>query len=308
MTLVVSGRRTRNRWPLKFLRQYGTAYLFISPWLIGIAVFAVFPLVYSVIVSFTDYDLLTPPRFNGLDNFRRMAGDPRFMTALGNTAFYTFISVPAQLVVALAMALMLNQRLRGINIFRTLFYLPTVTPTVASVLVFMYLLNPDFGLFNTVLGWFGFEHIKWLDDPQWSKPSLIIMSLWSVGGQMIIFLAGLQSVPEALLEAASIDGAGRLRKFWHVTVPMITPTIFFNVVLGIIYSFQSFTTAFIATGGGPVDSTLFYVLWIYRNAFQNFRMGYASATSWVLLAIILAVTLVQFRTSRRWVYYESEDG
>ena len=270
--------------------------------------FAVFPLVYSVIVSFTDYDLLTPPKFNGLDNFRRMAGDPRFMTALGNTAFFTFISVPAQLVVALAMALMLNQRLRGINIFRTLFYLPTVTPTVASVLVFMYLLNPDFGLFNTVLGWFGFEHIKWLDDPQWSKPSLIIMSLWSVGGQMIIFLAGLQSVPEPLLEAASIDGAGRLRKFWHVTVPMITPTIFFNVVLGIIYSFQSFTTAFIATGGGPVDSTLFYVLWIYRNAFQNFRMGYASATSWVLLAIILAVTLVQFRTSRRWVYYESEDG
>jgi multiple sugar transport system permease protein len=233
-----------------------------------------------------------------------MAGDRLFYTALGNTAYFTFISVPIQLAVALGMALLLNQRLRGINFFRTSFYLPTVVPQVASVILFVYMYNPEFGVFNAILGWFGLPKLGWLANPTMAKPAFIIMSLWHVGAQMVIFLAGLQAVPTALQEAASIDGAGTIRRFWHVTVPMLSPVIFFNLVIGIIGSFQVFTSAYIATDGGPKHATLFYVLWLYRHAFENFRMGYASALGWVLLGIILVFTAINFAASRRWVYYE----
>ncbi|MCY4107931.1 MAG: sugar ABC transporter permease [Chloroflexi bacterium] len=286
------------------VKRWIWAYFFISPWVLGFLIFTAYPMVFSAFLSFTTFDFLSAPEFVGTKQFNKMVNDELFWISLGNTAYYTFLSVPAQLVVALAMALALNQKLMGINIVRTMFYLPPVTPAVSSVILFVYMYNPDDGVFNWMLGLVGGPRISWLGDPNWSKPSLIIMSLWGVGGQMVIFLAGLQSVPVALQEAASIDGAGVLRRFWHVTVPMITPVIFFNLVLGIISSFQIFTAAYIATGGGPVNSTLFYVLWLYQHAFENFRMGYAATLGWVLLAIIMIFTGIQFYTGRRWVYYE----
>ena len=261
-------------------------------------------MVYSAFLSLTSYDLLSPPRFVGLSNFDRMINDRIFYISLANTAYYTFTAVPAQIVVALLMAVAVNQKLKGINVFRTAFYLPTVTPAVASIVVFMQLYHPEVGIFNIVLGGFGAPKIAWLADPKWVKPALIIMSLWHVGGQMVIFLAGLQGVPETLIEAASIDGASAIRRFWHVTVPLITPVIFFNLVLGIISSFQIFNAAFIATNGGPVQSTLFYVLWLYRHAFENFRMGYAATLGWVLMGIVLVFTLLNLLMAKRWVYYE----
>ncbi len=306
MTVADVTRATapRSRMRGAKLTRYLWGYLFISPWIVGFLIFTAYPMVYSAIISFTAFDLLTPPRFIGADNFGRMIGDDLFYIALGNTAFYTFISVPLQIILALAMAVALNQKLQGINIFRTLFYLPTVTPAVASVVLFVYMFNFKFGFFNWALSWFFIPGVNWLGDPNWVKPAFIIMSLWSVGPQMVIFLAGLQSVPVTLIEAASIDGAGPLRRFWHVTIPMITPVIFFNLVIGVIGSFQVFTVAYIATSGGPVNATLFYVLWIFQNAFQYFKMGYAATVAWVLLAIILIFTLIQFYVARRWVYYE----
>jgi multiple sugar transport system permease protein len=236
-----------------------------------------------------------------------MRVDDLFPTALYNTLYYTVVAVPAQVLVALLMALALNRQVRGINFFRTAYYLPTVTPTVASIILWVWIFNPDFGIANAVLHVVGIPPQKWLGDPQLAKPSLIIMSLWRVGSQMVIFLAGLQSVPEALHEAAAIDGANYLRRLLHVTIPMISPVIFFNVVVGVIDSFQIFTVAFIATGGGPVTATYFYVLHLYDQAFQNFHMGYASALAWVLFAVILAFTVGQFLLGRQWVYYEGGD-
>ena len=301
-------QQTRPRRRLWFggarVTRYAWGYFFISPWVLGFLIFTAYPMIYSAVISFTQFDLLTPPKFIGAANFNRMVHDKLFYISLGNTAYYTFISVPLQIVLALAMALVLNQKLRGINTFRTIFYLPTVTPTVASVILFVYMFNLDFGFFNWLLSLVGIPAVYWLGDPVWVKPAFIIMSLWTVGPQMVIFLAGLQSVPETLIEAAAIDGAGLLRRFWHVTVPMITPVIFFNLVIGIIGSFQVFTVAFIATAGGPVNATLFYVLWLYQHAFEFFKMGYAATVAWVLLAIIMIFTLLQFLIARKWVYYE----
>jgi multiple sugar transport system permease protein len=285
-------------------RRHVLGYLFIAPWLIGFFVFFAGPMAVSAFLAFTNYDLLTPPRFIGLRNFERMAGDDLFYTTLYNTAYYTFLAVPLQVALALLLAVALNVKVRGVNLFRTAFYLPAITPTVASVILWIYIYNPDYGVANSVLRALGLEPIGWLWDPFWSKPALIVMSLWTIGTQMVVFLAGLQSVPEVLLEAAAIDGAGRLRRFWHVTVPMVSPVIFFNLVVGVIGSFQVFTAAFIATGGGPRNTTLFYVLFLYFQGFQDFRMGYASALAWVLFLIVLTLTLLQFWIARRWVYYE----
>ena len=306
MAVAETVQAPRGRRPLSSarLKRYLAGYLFISPGILGFMIFTAYPMLFSAVVSFTKYNLLSPPSFIGAANYDRMINDKLFYTALYNTAYYTFIGVPLQIALALLLALALNQKLRGINIFRTLFYLPTVTPAVASVILFMYMYNPDYGFFNYVINLFNGPRIDWLGDPSWVKPAFIIMSFWGVGGQMVIFLAGLQSVPLTLQEAASIDGAGVLRRFWHVTVPMITPVIFFNLVLGIIGSFQVFTVAFIATGGGPINSTLFYVLWLYQHAFEFLRMGYASTLGWVLLAIVMFFTAINFLVGRSWVYYE----
>lgn len=298
---VVASRHRRIRW-----KRHLIGYAFISPWIVGFVVFAAAPILASIYLSFADYDLLSPPEFVGLENYQRLLNDPSVPKALFNTAFYAFISVPLKLAVALAMALVLNMKLRGVTIFRGAYYLPTVVPAVTVVIVWMWIFNPNFGPVNMALGSLGISGPGWFWDELWSKPAIIIMSLWNVGTQMVVFLAGLQTVPEAMHEAASIDGAGRLRRFWHVTLPMLSPVIFFNAVVGIIGSWQVFTPAFIATEGGPRESTLFLVLHLYRHAFQNFRMGYASTLAWTLFLIVLVFTIIQFRAARSWVFYEAE--
>ncbi len=282
-------------------------YLCISPWLLGFVFFVVGPMVASLYISTLRWDLLTPGRFIGLANYREMlTDDPLFWKSLRITTTYTLAYVPLDLLGGLLAALLLNAKLRGIGIFRTIFYLPSVLAGVGYVVLWMWLFNPQAGLINTALYYLGIQGPRWLQDPRWALPALIMMSLWGIGRSMVIFLAGLQDIPAHLYEAAHIDGANAWRSFWAITLPLLTPSILFNLILGIINTFQTFTNAFIATNGGPLDSTLFYVLYLYRKAFQFFDMGYASALAWVLFLIVLACTLVVFKTSGRWVFYRGE--
>lgn len=287
------------------LRANAEGYTFISPWLLGFLIFTVGPMLASLYFAFTDYRAVTAPTFTGLANFERMLHDRYFLISLGNTAFYTFLGVPAFQLSALFMALALNAKIHGTAVYRTIYYLPSVMPAVANAILWVWIFNPEFGFANVVLEWLGLPGLSWLADPKLAKPCFIIMGMWATGATMLIYLAGLQGVPESLYEAAEMDGAGTVRKFLYVTVPMITPTIFFNLVIGFIGSFQVFTTAYVATGGGPVNATLFYVLYLYQMAFQSFWMGYASALAWVLFVIVLIFTIIQVELSNRWVYYES---
>lgn len=287
-------------------RDLRDGLLFTSPFIIGVLFLWIGPMLYSMFLVTQDWNVITPPEFVGLRNFQRLWEDDLFFKSLGNTAYLTFIGVPLQLVVAFGLALMLNRSMHGLSIYRTVYYLPSITPAVAFVIVWIQFLNPEFGVLNSILGWFGIAPIKWLFDPVWTKPAFILMSLWLTGFQMIIFLAGLQGVPKELSEAASIDGANAWLRFWNVTVPIISPVVFFNLIIGIIGSFQVFTSAFIMTKGGPQDSTLFMVLYIYRNAFELFKMGYAATLSWVLFLIIMAFTAIQFFFANRWVHYEGK--
>jgi len=289
-------------------REAVDGWLFITPWLLGFLFFTAGPMIGSAVISFLDWEILTPPTWVGLANFRQMVTDPLFGLSLYNTAYYTFIGVPIYLVAALLMALVLNLHLRGITFYRTIFFLPSLTPAVANALLWVWIFSPDFGLANYFLQAVGLPPQKWLFDVNLAKPSLILMGLWGIGSQMIIFLAGLQGISQTLYEAASIDGANEWRRFWSITLPMLSPTLFFNLVIGIIGSFQVFTTAYIATQGGPQNATLFYVLYLWRNGFDYFKMGYASALAWVLLLIVLALTMLQFGLARRLVYYEVEEA
>jgi len=265
-------------------------------------------MVASALLSLTEWDLFGSPAWVALDNFSTMFRDPLVGISLWNTAFYTFLQVPLNLAMALAAALLLNQRIRFRAWFRTFFYLPSIVPAVASAVLWMWILNPDYGLANMVLRFFGLPGSEWLWHPASSKPSFILMSLWGTGNTMVIFLAGLQGIPQSLYEAAEIDGANWWRRFRAVTLPMLSPTILFNMVLGIIGSFQIFSGAYLMTGGGPQNSTLFSVLYLYRLGFEHFRMGYASSVAWVLFAVIMIFTAIQLRLSRTWVYYEYERG
>lgn len=308
-------RRSRRGW---------AGYLFASPWLVGFFGLTLLPIVASLLLSLVSWNGVNLKQIEWVaaDNYRQALQDELVAKALWNTAFYSFIAVPLGLVVSLALAVLLNQKLRGIHFFRTIFYMPHVIGGVATIMMWMWVFNPDFGVLNSLiravawplqqLGWVSaqWQPPKWLYDPSWSKPSLIIMSVWGAGGAMLIFLAALQNVPQQLYEAADIDGAGRWRKFRHITVPQISPAIFFNLVMGIIGSFQVFNQAYIISGGTgrPAKSTLFYVLYLYQQAFHHFRMGYASALAWILFVIILALTLIVLRSSVLWVYYEGEEG
>jgi len=304
---VTFRRRTLRRTGSLARREALTFYLLISPWLLGLLLFVLGPMVASLVISFTKWDLLSPARFVGLDNYEKMfTRDPLFWQSLKVTAIYTLVYVPVELAGGLVLALLMNQKLRGIGLFRTIYYLPSVLPGVAFVVLWMWILHPDVGLINTLLSYVGIEGPRWLADPDWALPALLMMSLWGLGRAMIIYLASLQGIPQHLYEAASIDGANRWQSFWKITLPMLTPTIFFNLVLSVISTFQTFTSAFVATNGGPLDSTLFYVLYIFRQGFEYFNMGYASALAWVLFLIILALTLVIVRSADRWVYYEGE--
>ena len=287
------------------LRTHLWGYLFIAPWLFGFLVFTLGPFVASFYLGFTRWGLLDTPVFIGLRNYWDLVHDYLFIKSLINTAYYTAFHVPLSMLLAFLLALLLNQRIRGIPIYRTLFYLPSITASVATAILWVYLLQPD-GIVNAVLAHVGIAGPPWLADSFWAMPSLILISLWSIGGTMIIYLAGLQGVPQHLYEAAVIDGAGRWQKALHVTVPMMTPTILLTAILGVIGSFQVFDNAFIITAGGPANATLVYILLLYQNAFEYFKMGYAAAMAWVLFLIVLVVTLIQLRVARTWVYYESE--
>jgi len=280
-------------------------YLFLTPWAIGFLLFGAGPILASLALSFTDYNIVGAPIFNGIENYRHLlTSDDLFPVTFGNTIYYTVIAVPGQIMVAFGLALLLNLKVRAVAVYRTFFYLPSIVPAVASSVLWIWILQPQWGLLNSALHFFGIEGPLWLGSLEWSKPALILMALWSSGGTMIIFLAGLQGVPQHLYEAAMIDGANRWQRFWNVTVPMMTPTIFFTLILGIIGSFQVFTAAYIMTNGGPSNTTLFYLLYLYRQAFNFLNMGYASAMAWLLLIVILLLTLVQLWLAPRWVYYE----
>ncbi|MEZ4862181.1 MAG: sugar ABC transporter permease [Caldilineaceae bacterium] len=279
--------------------------LFALPFILGFLIWWLYPLGYSIYLVFHAWDLLSPPEFVGLANLKELFVDEQVGVSLYNSAYYTFIGVPLQLIIALLFALALNAKIRGLALYRTLLYLPAMTPIVASAVVWMQILHPEFGILNHFLGKFGIQPVNWLFAPAAAKPAFILMTLWVVGPQMIIFLAGLQSVPISLYEAAEIDGANGWQQFFYITIPMISSVIFFNLVVGIIASFQVFTTAFVMTQGGPQNATLFAVLYLYRNGFQYFKMGYASAIAWMLFVIIVFFTVVQFRLANRWVYEES---
>jgi len=286
------------------LREWLDGWLFASPFILGVLAFWVAPMLYSLFLTTQDWDMLHAPDFIGSGNFRKMLEDPLVRTSLWNTAFYTFLSVPLNLMVAFSLAVALNQRLSGRSVYRTVFYLPSITPAVASAVVWLMVFNPEFGMLNSILGLFGVAPVKWLFDTRIAKPAFIFMQLWSVGPQMIIMLAALQNVPQEALEAAQIDGAGSWARFRNVTIPMVSPALLFNLIIGIIGSLQVFTASFIMTRGGPQNATLFVVLYIYENGFSKLQMGYAATLSWLLFAIIMLFTLIQLKASRRWVYYE----
>ena len=292
--------------------EHRQGWLFVSPWVLGFALLTAGPMLYSFYLSFTSASLLSPPEWVGLENYRRMAADPLFYRSLGNTAFYAVLGVPLGLLLALGLALLLNAPVRGIGFFRTLFFLPSVTNTVALSLLWLWLLNPEFGLINAALRWAGVEGPLWLQSAAWAKPALVLMSLWTAGGQAVIFLAALQGVPRELTEAAAIDGAGSVRRFFAVTLPMISPALLFNFIMGLVGALQVFTTAFVMTGGvqpgsegGPNQATLFIVLYVYKQAFQEFNLGYASALAWALFVLIAGGTALAWRLARDRVHYES---
>ncbi|MBI1297418.1 ABC transporter permease subunit [bacterium] len=288
-------------------REALTFYLTISPWLIGFLFLTVGPMLYSLYISFTRWDLLRDPVFIGLGNYLdKMPNDDRFWQSLKVTLIYTLAYVPLELIGGLGLAMLIRNNIPGVRIFRTIFYLPTVLAGVAFVVVWLWMLNPRGGLVNLALDLVGINGPRWLLDPDWALFALVLMSFWGWGRAMVIYLAGLQSIPAELYEAAAIDGSSGAQTFFRVTLPLLSPTIFFNLILSIIGTFQTFTNAFVATNGGPLDSTLFFVLYLYKRAFEFLDMGYAAALAWVLFAIILVLTLIVFRSQRFWVFYAGE--
>ncbi|MFN8493810.1 MAG: sugar ABC transporter permease [Caldilineaceae bacterium] len=283
-----------------------TAYLCLLPWLIGFAAFVVGPMLFSLGLSFYESDLLTRTYFVGLTNYQDLFKEPLFWQSLKVTFIYAFTTVPLGTAIALLIATLLNQKIVGLGIWRTIYYLPTVISGVAVSLLWLQIFNPRAGLLNNFLGLFGIQGPSWLYDSTWALPSLIIMSVWGVGANMLLYLAGLQGIPTHLYEAATIDGANAWHRFRAITIPMLSPTIFFNVTISLIGAFQFFTQSFVMTKGGPNNATLSMVLFLYRKSFEQIRFGYASAVAWVLFAIIISFTLLFQYLSKHWVYYEGE--
>lgn len=283
-------------------------YLFASPWLVGFGVLTIYPMISSLYYSFSSYDIFSSPVFIGLENYREILFfDERFWISLYNTLYYTIFAVPLQVGLALLIAILLNQKVPFTRTFRTIYYLPTMLSGVALAVVWRWIFNGQYGLLNHLLSFIGVTGPQWLADEAWAKPALILMSLWGIGGGIVIYLAGLQGIPSQLYEAARIDGANNWHTFRHIMVPLMTPVIFFNLIMGMIGAFQVFDHAFVMTGGGPVDSTLFYVLYIYNTAFKLYKMGYASALAWILFIIVVAFTILNFSLSNRWVFYGDSD-
>lgn len=300
--------RTQSRIRRTVMRRNLEGWLFASPWIVGFILWTLGPMLASLLIAFTEWDLITTPRWVGAANIRSMIDDPLVGQALKVTTLYAITSVPLHIVFGLTLALLLNQRIVGLRFYRTAFYLPSVLSGVAVALLWRWLFSKEFGLVNALLyQLFGLEGPSWLGDARWVLPSLVLMSLWGVGSGAIIYLAGLQGIPTDLYEAAEVDGAQEWARFLNITLPMMTPVLFFELVTGIIAALQVFTQAYIMTSGGPNNASLFFLLYLYQNAFQYFRMGYGSALAWVLFLYILALTLLTYRSSQFWVFYEGEE-
>ena len=291
--------------------------LFALPWIIGFLAFSLYPIIMSVYYSLTDFNMFQTPKFVGLENYSALFQDEKFYKSQGNTLYMTVLGTPLCLVAGLLLAVLLNQKVRAMPIFRTFFYLPSIVPLVASSMLWLWILNPQYGLLNNILQKLGLYQPNWLTDPRFTKPALLIMGVWGVGSIMIIFLAALQDVPRTLYEAAEIDGANALKRFFYITLPGISPAIFFQLIMGIINNFQYFTQAYLMIGsstggglnvvsGGAENSLLFYALYLYQNAFNLFKMGKASAMAWILFVVVAVVTAVVFKTQDRWVSYGEE--
>jgi multiple sugar transport system permease protein len=316
--VVARPRPARGGRPKRWRRDGLAAVLFLGPWFIGLLAITIGPILASLFLSFTDYNLLSPPEWIGLDNYREMLDDRRLHQALTVTVVYVLVGVPLQLLAALGLAIVLDRGLRGLAIYRSVYYLPSLLGGSVAIAILWRQIFGTNGLINQVLelpvvsavaGWLGIEPTGWVTHPDYALGTLILLHAWTFGSPMVIFLAGLRQIPEMYHEAASVDGAGWFPRFFRITLPLLTPVIFFNVVLQIINAFQTFTQAFIVSGGtgGPADATLFYTLYLYQEGFKNFDMGYASAMAWLLLTIIAGFTAVNFFASRFWVFYGDND-
>ncbi|MBS4219144.1 sugar ABC transporter permease [Bacillus sp. FJAT-49711] len=287
-------------------RRWGI--LLALPAILGFLIFTFGPMVASLFFSLTDWEIGGEYTFIGLDNYKTMlTEDPLFKKSLGATLYYSLGSVPLVIIVAFIVSLLLNQKVKGLSIFRTIYYLPVIVPSIASTMLWLWIYNPDFGLFNSMLKMVGLPGMQWIYDEKTAVPSLILMSTWGIGNSAVIFLAGLQGIPTHLFEAVDIDGGNAFHKLLYVTIPSMTPTIFFNLIMSLIGTLQVFNEAYIMTAGGPNNSTLFYVYYLFRTAFQETKMGYASALAWVLFLIIMVLTMIVFKSSKSWVYYEGGD-
>jgi len=296
----------RAPWLTRFFNNDNVVgYLFVGPLILGLAIFTYGPVLAAFGLSFTKGDYISTPKWIGLDNYLRLLNEELFWKSLTNTLYYVVGVVPLGLILSLLLAIAMNQKLRGIVFFRSVYFLPTITSTVAISLMWMWIYNPEFGVLNFLLKQIGIHGPAWLSSPNWAMPAVIIMAIWrGLGYNMLIYLAGLQGIPDVYYEAAEIDGAGSFAKFRHITVPLLSPTTFLLLILGVIGAFQVFEYTYVMTGGGPLYSTLTLVLYIYNIAFRNFEMGYASALAYVLFFILLGLTLIQFRLQKRWVHYE----
>jgi len=306
-SLAISSTRPPKKKKYKLYHPL-TGYAFIGLWLFGFLAFSLFPLGFSLVISFYKWGLLDSPEFLGLRNYVQMFTiDLMFRKSLQVTLTYAFVSVPLSLVTSLALALLLNVKIRGQGFFRTIFYLPSLITGVAISVVWMWMLQPDFGIFNYFLSRIGIKGPDWLGSTHWALPSMIMMAVWNgSGSQVVIYLAGLQNVPPELYDAARIDGAGLWRQFGRITLPMLTPTIFFNLIMGIISAFRTFTQAYVMTRGGPQNATMFYAYYLWNTAFRDLKMGYSAGLSWILFILIAFFTVLVFKTSGKWVYYETE--
>ncbi len=296
----------RQRLSPRVIRDNIAGFLFISPWLLHFVLLIAFAMFYSFRISLMETDLLSSEKFVGFANYKNLWNDDLFWKSFRVTAYYSFVLVPSGIVLALAIAMLMNQKVKLVGVWRTLFYLPSVVSGVAVAILWGYVLNPRFGLLNMGLRAVGIEGPRWLFSETWAVPGFILMGLWGAGGAMLLYLAGLQGIPTTLYEAAEIDGAGSWHRFRHITIPMLTPTIYFNLLINIIGSFQVFTQSYIMTGGGPNNATLTQVLYLYRKGFQDFQFGYASALAWALFLVILVFTVLVVRSSEGWVHYEGE--
>jgi multiple sugar transport system permease protein len=290
----------------KHQRKYG--YIFAMPWIIGLLLFYAYPLLSSIYYSFTNYNVISKSNWVGLENYKELLQDPIFWTGIKNTVVYALMEVPMSTLLAICLAILLNAPIKGQGIFRTIFFLPTLVPVVATSIIWQWLLNPQFGIVNFLLDKIGIMGPPWLGSPAWSKPSLVLMAQWVIGNTVIIYLAGLQDISQDYYEAADLDGASWFQKSMHITLPLLTPVVFFNVVMGIINTLQVFTLPYALTygTGNPANSLLFYSMYLYNNAFAYMKMGYASAMAWLLFIIIITITLLVFRSSNRWVFYQDE--